>query len=83
MREILLAADTGYDAAQARDDEAAAFKDVDPGEYNMYRAEIEYLSQCILDDRAPEMNTLEDGLQILRLAEATYRSAKEGVRVDL
>jgi len=83
MSEILLGADSGYDAAQARDGETASFKDVDPGEYNMYRAEIEYLSQCILDDRTPEMNTLEGGLQILRLADAAYRSSEEGVRVDL
>ncbi len=83
MKEIIVGAAGGYDAAQAREGEQAAFKDVDPGEYNMYRGEIEYLSQCILDDKAPELNTLEEGLRVLQIADAAYRSAREGKRVKV
>jgi len=83
LREIILGPPGGYDAAQRREGEEAAYKAVEPGEYNMYRAEVEYLSQCILDDRTPELNTLEEGLRVLQIADAAYRSAREGKRIRI
>ena len=83
MRECLMGEVGGYDADQARTDETGGFTDVEPGEYNMYRAEVEAFSQAILDDRPIEMNSLADGVQIMRIVGAAYRSAKTGQRVDL
>jgi len=45
---------------------------------NTYGAEVDYLSTCILKDREPEINTLEDSLQLLKIIEAAYKSAKTG-----
>ena len=81
MKEILLGSPEGYDAKQQREGEEARFKDIDPGQYNMYRSEIEYLSQCILEDRDPTLNTVESGLQVLRVTAAAYRSARKGKRI--
>ena len=73
--------DAAYDAAQQR--EEAAFRPVDPGEFNMYRREVEYLSQCILEGKAPTLNTAAEGLAVLKVAWAAYESAATGKRVDL
>jgi len=83
MRVNSLAAGGGYDAEQKRTAEAAGYQPVDPGEFNMYRAEVEYLTECIVQGRLPEMNTLEDGLQVLRVTAAAYQSAKTGRMVKL
>ena len=83
MKEIILGSPEGYDAAQKREGAEIGFKEIDPGEYNMYRSEIEYLSQCILDGKMPELNTLDDGLQVLRITDAAYRSAREAKRINV
>jgi len=83
MREILMAEGAGYDAAQKREAEAAAFQEVVVPEVNMYQAEIEYLSDCILSGTPPTLNTLEDGVGIMKIAEAVYRSARTGRAVRL
>jgi len=73
----------GYDADQKRTEEEGGFQSMDPGEYNMYRAEVEYLSDCILKNQAPTLNTLEEGAQILRIALAAYESARTGRAMDV
>jgi len=83
MREIVTAEEAGYDADQKREAEVAAFRDVEVPEVNMYQAEIEYLSDCILNDTPPSLNTLADGVQVMQVASAAYRSAKTGKRVAL
>jgi predicted dehydrogenase len=83
MREILLAESSGYDAAQKRAAEAGGFQEVKVAERNMYRAEIEYLTECILRDQKPVLNTLDEGVQIMRIVAAAYKSAKTGKCVKL
>ena len=46
--------------------------------YNMYRAEVEYLSSCIEEDKEPEINTHASGVYIMRIIEAAYKSARSG-----
>lgn len=82
MNLCVLGGGAGYDAVQARTEEVG-FVDVQPGDYNMYRGEIEEFSRCILERKAPRINTLADGLRVMRIAEAAYRSAKDGKRVKL
>ena len=77
MKACLLGGSAGYDAAQARN-EAAGFVDVPPGEYNMYRAEIEEFSRAIIEKRAPRINDVASGLRVMRIADAAYRSAETG-----
>ncbi len=77
MEENLLGGGAGYDAQQAREDEDDKYKPVEAGEFNMYRAEVEYLSRCIIDNADPEINTLDEGLHVLRVAEAVYESARK------
>lgn len=83
MRQILMAAGAGYDALQKRTAEATAFEDVAAPEVNMYRAEIEHLSDCILRRKPPEVNTIADGVQVLEVAMAAYESARTGRIVRL
>jgi predicted dehydrogenase len=83
MREIVLPQGAGYDAAQKREGEAAAYKEVVLPERNMYQAEIEYLSDCILSGAQPNMNTIDEGVRIMEIAEAAYTSARTGKRVLL
>lgn len=51
---------------------------------NMYGAEVDYLSKCIRENKAPQMNTLEAGARTLKIALAAYQSAKTGrsVKID-
>ncbi|MCD6335157.1 MAG: Gfo/Idh/MocA family oxidoreductase [Candidatus Latescibacteria bacterium] len=50
---------------------------------DMYTAEIEHLSDCILNDREPEVNRLEHGLGILSTVMAAYESGRTGKKVRL
>jgi predicted dehydrogenase len=49
---------------------------------DQFAAELEYFSQCILDDRTPEPNGAE-GLADVRIIEAMHRSIKSGRWVDI
>ena len=82
MRACAMGAAAGYDAKQARSD-VVGFKEIKPGRYNMYKAEIEALSQAIIDDTPVTTNTIEGGVEIMEIAQAAYKSAKTGRRVDL
>jgi predicted dehydrogenase len=50
---------------------------------NMYTAEIEYLSACIIEDKEPMINNLENGIRNLKVIMAAYESAKKGEKVSL
>lgn len=63
-----------YDAQQERQE--AGFQSVEPGEFNMYRAEVEYLSECITGNKAPTINTAGGGLNVLKVALGAYESAR-------
>lgn len=54
---------------------------VDPKD--MYTAEIEHLSDCILNDREPEINRLEHGLGILNTVMAAYESGRTGRKISV
>lgn len=71
--------DRGYDAQQAREAAAVAPQPVTAEPVNPYTAEVEYLSRCIETRQPPELNTLEEGVRTLAIAEAAYRSARTGV----
>jgi predicted dehydrogenase len=49
---------------------------------NTFAAEAEYFSQCIMENREPEINGVE-GLKDLQVVKAAYESAKEGKRVKI
>lgn len=49
---------------------------------NQFAAQLDHLSQCIIEDREPIVPG-EEGLRDVRLMEAIYRSAAEGRRIDL
>ncbi len=78
MRELIMSAGAGYDAGQKRAGEAASFQDVLVPERNMYQAEVEYMTNCILRGEEPEINTIDDGVQVMKVAHAAYKSAKSG-----
>jgi predicted dehydrogenase len=50
---------------------------------NMYAAEMDYLSQCIEKRQAPTMSTGEEGLFILKVANAAYESGKTGCKIEV
>ena len=77
MKAICLGGGAGYDADQKRG-AAPAFKEIKPGKFNMYRAEVEALSECILKKKKVTMNTVAEGLQILKIAAAAYKSSATG-----
>ncbi len=72
---ILGVGDAGYDASQDKDVvrkfEKIAFESVDP-----YTAECEYFADCILTNRAPEINNGEHAIRIMTLTEKAYLSHK-------
>jgi predicted dehydrogenase len=49
---------------------------------DQFAAELEYFSQCILDDRTPEPSGVE-GLADIHIIEAMHRSIKSGRWVDI
>ena len=72
-----------YDARQATDRRERKTLAITAEPVNMYAAEVDYLSRCILKGRPPTVNTLESGRSVLAVALAAYRSAGEGRRVPL
>lgn len=70
--------DTEYDAVQKKDVESQ-FKPVDFKKVNMYTAECEYLSDCILNNKRVEINSGRNGIHILKMIEAAYKSSNSGI----
>ncbi|MCX7011694.1 MAG: Gfo/Idh/MocA family oxidoreductase [Candidatus Sumerlaeota bacterium] len=68
--------DAAYDAAQNKD-VARVFQPIEFDKINPYQAECEYFADCVLSNRAPEINNAKNALHILRVTEAAYRSARE------
>jgi len=73
----------GYDAQQERRPEDFPAEEIKAEPADMYTLEVDYLSECILEDREPEVNTLEDGLEIMRVVDAAYESARTGRAVGI
>lgn len=71
----------GYDAEQSKDSLDVKVREIAFEPVNMYATEIDLLSQCIESGTAPNMNTGEQGLHILKVAKAAYESSKTGCKV--
>lgn len=72
-----------YDAQQEKtslDVKKIEIKNETP-DINIYTAEIEYLANCILENKEPELNTIDDGIKLMRVIKAAYKSAKTGKKV--
>ena len=82
MRACALGEVGGYDADQKRS-ASSGFREIKPGRYNMYRAEIEAFSQAVLDGEPVAINSIPDGVRIMELVAAAYRSAETGRRVKV
>ncbi|MFH1613401.1 MAG: Gfo/Idh/MocA family oxidoreductase [bacterium] len=75
---------SAYDAQQEKSSLNVEKKEIFMEEAkNMYTAEIEYLSECIIENKKPEINTIEQGLQILKVIKAAYESAKTGKKITI
>ena len=83
MLAYLSEAGKAYDPQQEKSSLDVAARKVEAEPVNMYGAEIDYLSECIRQDKAPKVNTLESGLHILKMALAAYESAKTGKAVKV
>ncbi len=69
--------DAAYDAVQSKDD-SSLFKTVDFNKINMYTAECEYFAECILNKISVEINNGRNGIHILKIVEAAYKSSVNG-----
>lgn len=72
-----------YDPQQSKTSLDVEVQEISAEEVNPYTAEVEYLSDCILKDVEPTVNTGEDGLEIMRIVEAAYESGRTGKVVTL
>jgi len=82
MEAIQLGKGAGYDAAQKRG-AAPGWKEVKPGRFNMYKAEVEALSDAIQNNKKVKMNTFDEGVQVLKILQAAYTSSKTGKLVKV
>ena len=48
-----------------------------------HRAEVEFFVSSILEETAPSINTVDDGLKVQRVLDAIYRSSDEGKAISL
>ncbi|MDD2485016.1 MAG: Gfo/Idh/MocA family oxidoreductase [bacterium] len=72
-----------YDPQQSKDSLDVDKREVAYSPVNMYAAEMDYLSQCIEKRQAPTMSTGEEGLFILKVANAAYESGKTGCKIEV
>jgi predicted dehydrogenase len=73
----------GYDfEALALRDQGGALVQVNPRVYSPCPSAIDSFLQCIIDDCPPEASA-ENGLEMMRIIDAIYRSAAEGREVRL
>jgi predicted dehydrogenase len=67
---------TGYDAAQNKDT-VRTFREIPFDAINPYTAECRYFADCILNKKAPVMNSGQNALRIIHLTERAYASGRE------
>lgn len=68
----------GYDAQQTKD-VARTFAPLDFTPMNPYTAECQYFANCILNGCAPQINSGENAIRIMRITEKAYASAIDGM----
>lgn len=81
MVAYLSDASKDYNPQQAKTSLDVSVREIDFTPVNMYAAELDYLSRCIESGKAPDVNTGEEGLRILKIAKAAYESSKTGKSV--
>jgi len=67
----------GYEATQTRAQTGIRIEEVEPPVRNIYRAEIEHLSDCILKDLEP-INSGDESIKDQQVVSAAYKSAETG-----
>ena len=65
-----------YDADQAKGGGDVEAREIKPELIDMYASECDYLSECIMNNKAPEINTGEDGLHIMKVTAAVYEAGR-------
>jgi len=66
-----------YDASQSKESANVERREITAEPVNMYAAETQYLSDCVLNKKPPEINTGEDALHIAKVTTAVYESTRE------
>lgn len=72
-----------YDPQQAKDAMDVSAQPIECEPVNMYAAELDYLSRCIMEGREPALSTGAEGLRVLRIAAAAYESARTGKMIEV
>ena len=83
MYAFLSPADKGYDALQQRAPSDLQRQVIATPPVNMYAAEFDYFSRCIAEGRPPAKSSGRQGLHILEVASAAYKSARTGHAIRL
>lgn len=73
----------GYDPQQSKESLDVTVKEIGYTPANMYAQEMDYLSKCIQSGVAPTFSTGEEGLFILKVAQAAYESSRTGKKIRL
>ena len=77
MIAFLVPEGLAYDADQSKESDGCEKQEITAEPKNMYTAETEYLSDCIINNKAPEINTGEDAIHIAKVTAAVYQAAEK------
>lgn len=72
-----------YDPQQSKESLDVTVREMESAPVNMYAREFDYLSECVETKTRPAISTGEDGLHVLRIAEAAYESSRTGCSVRI
>ncbi len=72
-----------YDPNQSHEAVDITVREMDFTPVNMYASEMDYLSTCVANEVRPDFCTGEDGLYVMKIAQAAYESSKTGRKVTL
>jgi len=70
-----------YDPQQSKTGLDVTIRQIGGTPVNMYAAQMDYLSNCIEKSTPPAINTGEEGLRILKIVKAAYKSNSTGCKV--
>lgn len=73
----------GYDSLQNRTGQDMKVRAFQAEPADLYARELDAMSSCIERGQGPSLNTGEEGIRILRIVEAAYRSNRTGQKVVL
>lgn len=69
-----------YDPQQSKTGLDVTVRQIEGKPTNMYAAQMDYLSNCIETSTKPAINTGEEGLRILKIVKAAYKSNATGCK---